>query len=134
MLPMMPLPPALHGNPICKGRATSSANPNHLLDNLLFSHLAALCHNIISYLHHIPDDRQCVRHLSGMVLLYNMLHVHRSGKWNNDASVLVKTQNLAAINCWRLTTVGGFYGIFMCQYDVFEVRRAIFLWSSSSYH
>ena len=70
---------ALPGNPIRKGRTTSSANPNHLLNNLLFSHLAAPGHNIINYLHHIPDDRQCVGHLSGMLLLYDLLHVRRLG-------------------------------------------------------
>jgi len=75
----MPLPPAPSGNQICKGRATSTDYPNHLLDNLLFSHLTAPGRNIISYMHHIPDGRQCVRHLSGMLLLYDLLHVHRPG-------------------------------------------------------
>jgi len=84
----MPLPPALPGNPIRKGRVTSTANPNHLLNNLLFSHLAAPGHNINNYLHHIHDDRQCVRHLSGMLLLYNLLHIRRPGRrsfirWEN---------------------------------------------------
>jgi len=74
---LKPLPPALPGNLIHKGRVTSTANLNHLLKNLIFSHLVAPGHNIISYLHHIPDDRQCVRHFSGMLLLYNLLHVRR---------------------------------------------------------
>jgi len=77
MLPTMPLPPALPDNLIRKGRATNTANPDHLLHQLLSSHLATPGHNIISYLHHIPDDRQCVRQLFGMLLLYDLLHVRR---------------------------------------------------------
>ena len=83
----MSLPPALPSNLIRKGKVTSIANPNHPMSNLLCSHLAALGHNIISYLHHIPDDR-CVRHLSGMLLIYNLLHVCWPGRrsfirWEN---------------------------------------------------
>jgi len=88
MLSTMPLPPALPGNLIRKGRATNTVNPYHLLQQLLSVHLVAPGHIIISYLHHIPDDRQCVRQLSGMLLLYDLLQVHRSGrrsfiKWEN---------------------------------------------------
>ena len=88
MMPTMPLPPALPGNLIRKGRATNTANPHHLLHQLLSSHLAIPGHSIISYLHHIPDDRQCVMQLSGMLLLYNLLHIHRPGRrsfirWEN---------------------------------------------------
>jgi len=84
----MPLPPALPGNLIRKGRAANTVNPDHLLQQLLSSHLAAPGHNIISYLHHIPDDRQCVRQLSGMLFLYDLLHVRRPGwrsfiRWEN---------------------------------------------------
>ena len=59
----MPLPPTPPGNLIRKGRVASTSYPHHLLNNLLFSHLVAPGHNIISYMHHIPDDRQCVRHI-----------------------------------------------------------------------
>ena len=76
----MLLPPAMPSNLISKCRATNTANPDHLLQQLLYGHLAASGHNIISYLHHIPDDRQCVRQLSGMLLLYDLLHVHRPGR------------------------------------------------------
>jgi len=72
--------PALPDNLICKGRATSTANPDHLLHQLLFSHLGLHGYRIISHLEVIPDDRQCVRHLSGMLLLYNLLHVCRPGR------------------------------------------------------
>jgi len=76
----MPRPPALPSNLIRKGRATNTANPDHLLQQLLSGHLIAPGHNITSYLHHIPDDRQCVRQLSGMLLLNDLLHVHRPGR------------------------------------------------------
>ena len=84
----MPLPPALFGNLISKGRATNTSNPDHVLQQLLSGHLATPGHNIISYLHHIPDDRQCIRQLSSMLLLYDLLHVHRPGRrsfirWEN---------------------------------------------------
>ena len=84
----MSLPPALPGNLISKGMATKTVNLDHLLQQLLSGHLAAPGHNIISYLHHIPDDRQCVRQLSAMLLLYVLLHVHRPGRrsfirWEN---------------------------------------------------
>ena len=84
----MLLPPALPDNLTRKGRATSTANLNHLLNNLLFSHLSAHGHNIISHLRDIPDYRQCVRHLYGMLLLYNLIHVRRPGRrsfirWDN---------------------------------------------------
>jgi len=62
MLPTMHLPHVLPSNLIRKGMAASTVNPDHLLNNLLFTHLAAHDHNIISHLHDIPDDRQCVRH------------------------------------------------------------------------
>jgi len=80
--------PMLPDNLIRKGRATNTANPDHLLQQLLSSHLVAPGHNIISYLHHIPDDRQCVRQLSGMLLLYDLLHIRRPEwrsfiKWEN---------------------------------------------------
>ena len=94
MLPTMPLPPVPPDNLIRKGRATSTGYPTHLLDNLLFSHLDVHGHNIISYMHHIPDDRQCVRHLSGMLLLYDLLHVHRPGR--------------RSFIRWENTRVGGF--------------------------
>jgi len=87
-MPTMSLPLAPPGNLIRMDRATNIGYPHHFLDNLLFSHLVALGHNIISYMHHIPDDRQCVRHLSGMLLLNDLLHVHRPGRrsfirWEN---------------------------------------------------
>jgi len=88
MLPTLPLPPASPSNLIRKGRATSTGYPHHLLGNLLFSHLALPGHNIINYMHHISDDRQCVRHLPSMPLLYDLLHVRRPGRrsfirWEN---------------------------------------------------
>jgi len=78
MLPTMPLPPALPGNLIRKGRATNTANPGHLLQQLLSDHLASPGQSIINYPHHIPS----------MLLLYDLLHVHRPGrrsfiKWEN---------------------------------------------------
>ena len=84
----MPLPSALLGNLIRNGRATNTANPDHLLQQLLSGHLAPPGHSIISYLHDIPNDRQCVRQLSGMLLLYDLLHVYRPGRrsfirWEN---------------------------------------------------
>jgi len=82
------MPPALPDNLIHKGRASSTANPDHLLHQLFFSHLDAHDHNIIRYLHDIPDYRQCVRHLSNMLLLYKLLSVRRPGRrsfirWDN---------------------------------------------------
>ena len=84
----MPLPPALPGNLISNGMSTNTVNPDHLMHYLLSSHLAAPDHNVISYLHHISDDRQCVRQLSGMLLLYDLLHVRPLGRrsfirWEN---------------------------------------------------
>ena len=75
-------------NLIHKGKTTSTASSDHLLHQLLFSHLGAHGHNIISYLHDIPDDRQCVIHLSGMLLLYKLLPVCQPGRrsfirWDN---------------------------------------------------
>nr|ABN09071.1 hypothetical protein MtrDRAFT_AC172744g17v1 [Medicago truncatula] len=75
----MHMPPAPPGNLICKGRETGTCYLYHLLDNHLFNHLGLPGHNIISYMHHIPNDRQCVRHLPDMLLLYNLLHVRQHG-------------------------------------------------------
>lgn len=88
MLPTLPLPPAPPENLISKGSATSTSYPHHLLDNLLFSHLGLSGHNTINYMHPISDDRQCVRHLPGMLLLDDLLHVRQPGRrsfirWEN---------------------------------------------------
>ena len=82
------MPLALPGNPIQKGRASSTANLDHLLHQLLFSHGGTHGHIIIWYLHDILDDRQCVRYLSSMLLLYKLLPVRRPGRrffirWDN---------------------------------------------------
>ena len=84
----MPMPPALPGNPIHKGMASSIVNPDHLLHQILFSHLDGHGHNIIRYLHDIPDDRQCVKHLYGMLFLHKLLPVRQPGRrsvirWDN---------------------------------------------------
>jgi len=80
MLHTMHLPYAPPDNPIHKGRATSTTNMDKDLHQLLFSHVGAHGHCSIRHLHDIPDDPQCVRHLSGMLLLYKLLSVCRPGR------------------------------------------------------
>jgi len=108
----MPLPPAPPGNLICKGRATSTGYPHHLLDNLLFGHLGLPGDNIINYMHHIPDDRKCVRHLPDMLLLDDLLHVCRPGRrsftrWENTRvrDFVIPSHVARSMMPWSLTPI-----------------------------